>query len=190
MSSLRSALEELRSESLGDLSAGQLAADLVELEQIDGWLQVEKARRVAAFESKRGQDLEGHTSVTAFLKHRCGMLGGRAHQLVTIAHAIPQLPTTFQALDNGQLTVDQIRVIVNAGERVSEQLSRDEAVLVAGVEGLSVADTRRVVEYWKNAVDGPGTDTETEEKWDRRHLFASRAAWFDWTGCSTTRTVT
>ena len=174
MSSLRSAFEELRSESLGDLPAEQLAADLVELEQIDGWLQVEKARRVAVFEIKRGQDLEGHTSVTAFLKHRCGMFGGRAHQLVAVAHAIPRLPATFQALEGGRVSFDQVRVIVNTGERVTEDLIRDEGVLVAALEGLSVADTRRLVEYWKTSVDGPGTATEAEEKWGQRYLSASR----------------
>ena len=115
MSSLRSALEELKSESLGDQTAEQLAADLVELEQIEGWLGVEKARRVAAFSAKGGQDLEGHSSVTAFLKHRCQMSGGRAHQLVALASALTSLPAIFRALENGQLSADQVKVTSRPG---------------------------------------------------------------------------
>jgi hypothetical protein len=64
-------------------------------------------------------------------------------------------------------------VILKAGERLIELLGSDEEMLVGAVEGLSVADTGRVMEYWKMAVDGGGTEAEAGENWRRRYLYAS-----------------
>jgi hypothetical protein len=57
---------------------------------------------------------------------------------------------------------------------VAEDLARDEVSLVNAVGELSVADTRRVVEYWRSAVDGPGCDASVEELEERRYLFGAR----------------
>ncbi len=69
---------------------------------------------------------------------------------------------------------DQVRVLVDLPDHISEGFSRDEVTLVNAVSGLSVADTRRVVDYWRTAIDGPGVEVRVEELEDRRFLFASR----------------
>jgi hypothetical protein len=58
MSSLRSALHEWKSEDLEGRSVAELADDLIEIEKVSGWLESERARRIGAFEAKRGQDLK------------------------------------------------------------------------------------------------------------------------------------
>jgi len=78
-----------------------------------------------------------------------------------------------KAVESGGLSLDQARVLTELPERLSEQLSRDEVTLVNTVGALSVVDTRRVVDYWKTAVDGPGTEA-TAELFDRRYLFGSK----------------
>ncbi|MGH9198269.1 MAG: hypothetical protein ACRD1T_21365 [Acidimicrobiia bacterium] len=78
MGALRSVIEELRAEDVDSLPVEQIADDLLEFELFSGWFEAERARRLAVFESKRGIDIEGHSSVTAFLKHRCRMSGARA----------------------------------------------------------------------------------------------------------------
>jgi len=74
----------------------------------------------------------------------------------------------------GELSLDQARVFVNVPEHLTDDLVRDEVSLVNAVASLSVADTKRVVDYWKTAVDGPGTEATVEELFDRRYLFGSK----------------
>ena len=174
MSILRAGLQKFRVQDLEPCTLEQLADDLVELELIDGWLQVEKARRLAVFANKQGHHLEGHSSVTAFLKHRCRMAAGRAQQLVGLAHRLPGLPFVDKAVTGGDISLDQARVMVNLPDHLSEDLARDEVTLVNAVAPLSVADTRRVVEYWRAAVEGPGYETTAAELEARRYLHASK----------------
>ncbi len=94
---LRAAVETLRGEDLGLRPAGLLAEDLVELEFIIGLLELERARRVAEFEAKCGCEIEGHTSVTAFLRHRCRMTGGRAQRIVGLAGKLAKAPLVVKA---------------------------------------------------------------------------------------------
>ena len=53
-------------------------------------------------------------------------------------------------------------------------MAGDEVMLVIAVSGLSVADTRRVVDYWRMAVNGPGLDAEADELSEQRYLHVSR----------------
>jgi hypothetical protein len=171
---LRSVIEEFRSEDVDSLPVERIRDDLVEIELISGWLEAERARRVVAFEKKRGIDLEGHSSVTAFLKHRCRMTGGRAQRIVAMANRLRVLPFVEKALSVGEVSFDQARVFTHLPDHLLEDLARDEVTLVNAVGSLSVADTRRVVEYWRSAVDGPGCDATAEELAERRYLHASR----------------
>lgn len=151
MSSLRSALEEWKAEDLTGRSREELGEDLVEIEGVSAWLEAERARRLAAFEDADGLDLQGHSSATAFLKHRCQMAAGRAHQVAAMAHHLPELSRVAQALDEGMVSVDQVRVLLGAGERLNEEFVRDQGLLLEAVSGLSVADTRRLLSYWRDA---------------------------------------
>jgi len=173
LGALRSVIEELRAEDVDSWPVGQIADDLLEFELFSGWFEAERSRPLAVFENKRGIDIEGHSSVTAFLKHRCRMSGARAHRAVGLAHRLPTMPVVNQAFGNGDISLDQARVFTNLPDHLSGCLARDEVTLVNAVEPLSVADTRRVVEYWRSAVDGPGGDATTEELLGRRYLHVS-----------------
>jgi hypothetical protein len=83
------------------------------------------------------------------------------------------MPVVNQAFGNGDISLDQARVFTNLPDHLSGCLARDVVTLVNAVEPLSVADTRRVVEYWRSAVDGPGCDATTEELLGRRYLHVS-----------------
>jgi hypothetical protein len=171
---LQPAVEKLRAEDLLSMPIEQLADELVAFEDAITWLETERVRRVAAFENRNGIDLEGHSSTTAFLKHRCRMTGGRAQRVVTMANRLSDLPFVAKALSVGDISLDQARVFINLPDHLSEDLARDEVSLVNAVDPLSVADTRRVVEYWRSAVDGPGCDATAEELAERRYMHASR----------------
>jgi hypothetical protein len=170
MGVLGQVIEALRSEDLAAVAAERLADSVVELRADLDLLEVEWTRRVAVLEP----ELSGHPSSTAFLKDHCRMSASRAQRSVVLANHLARLPFAVKALETGDLSLDQARVFSDLPERLSDDLSRDEVTLVNTVGALSVADTRRVVEYWKTAVDGPGAETTAADLFDRRYLFGSK----------------
>jgi hypothetical protein len=102
------------------------------------------------------------------------MSAARAQRSVILANQLPKLPFVGKALEAGHLSLDQARVFSDLPERLSEELSRDEVTLVNAVGPLSVADSRRVLDYWKTAVDGPGAEATVADLFDRRYLFGSK----------------
>jgi hypothetical protein len=163
-------IEALRSEDLTVVPADRLAESVVELRSEIDLLEVEWTRRIAALQP----ELSGHPSSTAYLKDRCRMSASRAQRSVILAGRLPDLPFISKAVESGDLSLDQARVFSDLPERLSDDLARDEVTLVNTVGALSIADTRRVVEYWKTAVDGPGTEATAAELFDRRYLFGSK----------------
>lgn len=57
-------------------------------------------------------------------------------------------------------------------EAIPDEYGEAEERLVDIVEGLDAVDTRRAVEYWRHAVEGPG-DLDPEAQWVRRGLHLS-----------------
>ncbi len=175
MSAIRSALEEWTGESLEQVSVDQLGDDLVEIETMSGLLEAERLRRLHAFEARAGHHRFDQPSTTAFLKAECGMASGRAHRLVTRSRTLRAAESTFDAWRAGRLSTDQTVVLLDQAASLPDSYSEAEAVLVDAVSGLGVSDTRRLVGYWRQSVDGPGTiRTETEQE-ERRGISASRS---------------
>jgi len=117
MSALRSALEEWVVEDVQHLHLDQLADDLVELEHVSGLLEVERLRRVSAFDDRSGPRHFGYPSLTAFLKHRCRMATGRAHRLVARSRVFRTARTTFRAWTAGRLSTDQAAILLDQAPR-------------------------------------------------------------------------
>ena len=170
MGVLGQVIEVLRSENLSAVRPDALADAVVDLRADLDLLELEWTRRVAVLD----REVSGHPSATAFLKDRCRMSSARAQRSVVLANRLPTIPFAVKALGVGELSLDQARVFVNVPEHLTDDLVRDEVSLVNAVASLSVADTKRVVDYWKTAVDGPGTEATVEELFDRRYLFGSK----------------
>jgi hypothetical protein len=164
----------LRSQDLSDVHVEDLAGEVVELRRLVDGLEVEWTRRIAHLEQTDVISLEGHTSMTAFLKDRCRMSGTRAQRAVTLSHRLPALPFVAKALETDDLSFDQVQVFTHVPDHLSDELAAAEVMLVNAASPLTVADTRRLVEYWQTAVDGPGCETTVEELEERRYLHASR----------------
>ena len=175
MSALRSALEEWVNEDVEQLHLDQLADDLVELEHVSGLLEVERLRRISTFEERSGPHHFGYPSLTAFLKHRCRMASGRAHRLVARSRVFRSARTTFRAWTAGRLSTDQAGVLLDQATSLPEPFSEGEDRLVDIVEDLSVSDTRRALEYWRQTVDGPGTIRDQLEQMALRGISGSKS---------------
>jgi hypothetical protein len=102
------------------------------------------------------------------------MSGARAQKAVAFSHRFGKLDCAGRAVGTDEISLDQLRVMAEVPDRLHAELAGDEAVLVEAVAGLSVADTRRVIEYWKQAVDGPGADGDVDRMAEERYLHASR----------------
>jgi hypothetical protein len=157
MSAIRSALEEWVVEPIEDLDLEQLADDLVEIEVVSGLLEAERLRRLNTFENRSGPGAFGYPSLTAFLKDRCRMASGRAHRLVARSRVFRSARATLRAWTENRLSTDQAAVLLDQATSLADPFAEGEERLVGIVEDLSVTDTRRVVEYWRQSVDGPDT---------------------------------
>ena len=103
----------LRSRDLSEVPVDELAAEVVELRRLVDGLEVEWTRRIARLEQSDVIVLEGHTSMTAFLKDRCRMSGARAQRSVTLSHQLPALPFVSKALEADDLSFDQVQVFTH-----------------------------------------------------------------------------
>ncbi len=151
-----------------------VAADVVELRRLVDGLEVEWTRRVAHLDRAGRTALDGHPSMTSFLKDRCHMAGARAQRAVGLSHRLSDLPFVTKAFEADDLSLDQMQVFAHIPDHLSGELVDAEVMLVNAASPLSVADTVRLVEYWKTAVDGPGVETAVEELEERRYLFAAK----------------
>lgn len=173
MSQLRSVLDELATEPTELMTADELDADLTELLACRQRLDVIIAGRLDDLRTDERQVDLGYPSPTAYLMHRGRMSASHARGLVSLANARDRAPLAHAAWSDGRLSTDQARTVFTVAESVPDQFSAAEERLVDIIEPLSVAATRRALEYWRQSVDGPsGLDAATQMS--RRGLSLSR----------------
>ena len=154
MSALRSALDELASVDNRELSVGELDSDITELLDAQGRIEVQLAEKTRELAARNGHQSLEYPSPTAYLMHRGNLSAGRARRIVADAHASLRASATFRAWVDGTLSTDQARRMFAVAEAVPDQFPEAEQALVDIVEGLSVSDTFRAVEYWRQSVEG------------------------------------
>ncbi|HYZ13252.1 MAG TPA: DUF222 domain-containing protein [Actinomycetota bacterium] len=166
MSTLRSALDELRSTDVFALSEEQLASDLDELEHATRVFEVERGRRVAELERRGTHARDGHLSLASWLasRHRVAPLTAAGH--VRMARALEAMPVAADALASGELSSSAITLLASAREEAPEQFARAEESLVAAARTLSVEELKDVVARWRH-------DHADEAEDDRQELYLS-----------------
>jgi Domain of unknown function (DUF222)/HNH endonuclease len=173
MSSIRSALDELRSEDLRFSGDDELEGDLLELERAANVLLGERLRRLAEIERRRTYLRDGYLSASVWLGRRAGMSPSEAKQQVRMARAVEQMPVAQRALSDGDVTGSATRVLVEARDENPEEFAGAEDTLVDAARTLSVRELRAVVAHWRQAV-APERAVEREE-WmhEIRRLYVS-----------------
>jgi hypothetical protein len=166
-------LEEWRAEDVDRLHIDQVADDMVELELISGLVELERLRRIAVFERRRGAETLGYPSLTAFLKDRCRMATGRAHRAVAWSRVLNAARTTLGAWTSGRLSTDQVTILLDQATAVPDDFAEAEDRLVGIIGDLTVTNTRRAVGYWRQMVDRPGTQLTELEEVEMRGISAS-----------------
>lgn len=117
MSTLRSALDELRIEDLRYAGDEGLAADIDELERAARIIEAERSRRLVEFERPCAFALDGHLSASSWLAHRQRLPRSVAEAQLRLARALADMPATAEALGAGEVSVGAVRQLSNAARR-------------------------------------------------------------------------
>ena len=173
MSNLRSALHEIGATPNRDLTDSQLHADIDELLNGKQELEILLAGKVAEMERRRSHVNAGHPSPTAFLAHHGRMSAGNARRVVADGRAKAKAPIAYTAWTDGRVSTDQARQLFRLAESVPDEFPQAECLLVEIIEPLSVSETNRALEYWRQTVDGPG-EISAEQRQIRRGFSMSK----------------
>lgn len=173
VSQLRSVIAEATAFDPDLLSPAELAGEIGEILYSIQMLDVTAAVLVKHLGDRGGHRELGYSSPTALLTDVGRMSPGHARSLVSMGLAADRAPVAHQAWTDGRLSTDQAKHLFAAAENLPDLYPQAEAGLVEIVEGLDAVDTGRAVEYWRQAVDGPG-ELDPETQWIRRGLTCSK----------------
>jgi hypothetical protein len=173
VSEFRSALDQLRSETLAELPDARIEEDFAELQRVAELLEVERLRRLAEIERRRAFERDGHLSAASWLASTYKVTWGSARDQVRTARALEEMPETLRALDEGELSMSAVRILVAARDADPSAFQRCEKELVEAARIHSMNDLQRVAAYWRQAVEREQALEGEEKMRERRRLHAS-----------------
>jgi uncharacterized protein DUF222/HNH endonuclease len=173
VSSLFSAVEELRASDVDLQTDEELEGDFVELQRAMDMLEAERLRRLAAIDRRRTYEREGFLSVRSWVAARFRVAASVASGMVRTARALQQMPETAAALASGDVSVSAVRILVEARQTNREEFASAEALLVNAARALPARELQQAVAHWQQIVDSRDALRESERHWNRRHLHVS-----------------
>lgn len=152
-------------EAVGDLSLGVDADELVRAQRCVDRLSASLALAYGEFDSAELWDLDGATSMTAWLAERCGMGGADAGSALRRARLLGRLPVTAAAAVDGTLSAGQLRAIVaNVSKRVVELFAAQEAELIPVLAPLCAKDVATAMREWTELAEASLEDEPDEDE--------------------------
>jgi hypothetical protein len=173
MSTLRSALDDLRSHDLRSLDAGEIASDLDEIERAMRVLEAERARRLVEFERRGAHADDGFLSLSAWLVARHRVAPSTATRRVRVAHSLAVMPQAAEAFAGGELSDAAVGLLASARDAFPLEYAGCEEALLRAARTLPVVGLRSVVEYWRQAQDLAQAERDEDERFERRSLSVS-----------------
>ena len=169
MSSLRSVLDELRSDELASLSDQELAVRVDELERAARVIGAERARCLVEVERRGVHAADGQLSAATWLAHRHGISQGAAAAQVQVARALVEMPRVAGALAEGEISGSAVEALVRARDAAPKAFVLD---VVGSAKSLSHRDLRVALERWRDGVDAAHAARDEEERHARRRFTA------------------
>jgi hypothetical protein len=163
MSSLRSAIDELALEEPGAIPTSQLGDDIQEIVRARNRLDAQLSRRVGEFDRRQGHVGDGAVSTGSWLRWKTGMSEGGARRSVKVSRDLTAMPATSEAFESGDLDTTRVAMLADARRADPEAFAATETSLVDAAVTQSHGNLRKVIAYWRQAVDGPG-ELEREER--------------------------
>jgi hypothetical protein len=173
MSTLRSAIEELRGDDLDGVDDDVLEADLDEVIRASDLLHAEALRRIAEIERRGIFARDGHLSMTAWLVSRSRLAWSASQDAVRTARVLGSMPHVRTAFATGEIGRAAVATLVRASAAHPNEFARSEELLVDAARSLGVAELRHAVDHWRAAVDHRSAERADEERLRRRNLHVS-----------------
>ena len=163
MSALRSILDEMGAQDLSVVGSGELEDEVAELARAADVIQSLLLVRAAELDRRKSYRRDGITSTTGFLKAACDMAGSTAREKVFVARTLRKMPLTADRFSHGDLAYSKVRMLARAADAHPVEFERDEQVLVDSATSMTVAQFARVLDHWRQALDGPANLVDQRE---------------------------
>jgi hypothetical protein len=173
MGGLRSAIDEYRLEDLHHLTDGALEEGFTQLQEAAQAIESERLRWLGEIHRRGAVASGGFLSTPAWLAGTFKLGWGEARGQVRVAKALDDMPETKQAFEQGQVSSSSVKLLVEAKEAEPTAFAQHEGALVDAARGHTVEDLRKVVGYWRQAVDQAEPVEQEERLRARRHLHLS-----------------
>jgi hypothetical protein len=173
VSTLRSALEELRGEDLTFVGDEELVADLDELERASRAIEAERCRRLVELERRGAFAREGFLSLTAWVIARHRVPASSAARRLRLARVLERMPLVAASLASGEIDPAAAGLLASARQMCPEAFAELEGVLVDAARALGLGDLRRVVERFRQAADAERAELAEDRRYARRGLYVS-----------------
>lgn len=165
-------METMRAKRAGKWDESPVA-EYLGLEREVTMLQARMAHRLARIDSERRYQGAGYLSAATFVRDRAGVSAGEASRRVAEARELQKHPEVREAFATARVDRARVAMLLAAAEVSDELFSRDEGVLVDTISSLSMKDSRRTVDYWKQAADQRAAAAEAGHLHQRRRLHVS-----------------
>lgn len=107
------------------------------------------ARLLSEVSETRAFERDGYSSSTAMLKHRMSLHPGDAQRLVRRANALPAMPLTTMAHEQGAISGAQVDVLIETRAIAPEQFGHAEGELVQlAMDTPPVTELKKRLDYW------------------------------------------
>ncbi len=155
-------LEDL-AEAIEKLRVPTEGAALAQLLALRDLLDARIAEAVGDFDAAGLWDLDGATSMTAWLRDKASMTSRSAHGLVSLAGRLRKLPVCAAALAQRELAKGQVEVIVaKLDDSTIDAFAGAESELVPYLAPLTLAGCARAMAAWKEQVEEAKDSAEPE----------------------------
>ena len=145
MSKLLSALEEIFTEDLDRLDHDGLEEEFADLERAADVVLSQRLKWLGSIERRGTYAKDGHLSITSWLAGRFRKTWSAASRLVRQARALEQMPSTREALAEGEITSSAVDVLMPAHQVDPQAFAEAEDSLVEAATTLSIPDLRGLV---------------------------------------------
>jgi hypothetical protein len=161
---------EQLSEAIDDLSIPLDGRALTQALMLADRLAAKVAAVVGEFDRHGLWDLDGATSMRAWLRD-AGLTSGDASRLTDTGRKVNALPVLARAWEQGEVSGGQVQAVVrNVTDRHLELFAQHETEVMPALVGLSVTDTARVMNEWSAKADALDDQAEPAEPACSFHL--------------------
>jgi len=195
---INSLLDRLASEDLNLVAAGSMGDDQIALQRIGNRVQAEGLRRLRRFDSGQGYAPAGAPSARAWLRWQLNLTATTASERVAISRKLAALPSTGQALADGDISYRHVVLIAETASQLNDKFeAQAETILVEAAKELDPWRLQRAIWHLKHCLEPDGVLNDANKANSRRFLSLSQTfdgvyridGWLDAEGGATLNTA-